>query len=319
MNVIHFGSDALPRHLSATQTPPAEGLVWLDLERSETAWSGETCSWTGIRCHDRHVLDSLNAHHPPFYDGTAAYEMLILRSWDQGSPPEAPLTRPIAFFLTGRAVVTLRPPADPVFERLRERLLDGKRKPPESLAALLHMLMNQVVDGLLAMRDPLSQRVDEWEGRLLDRSGVFEDWHDLMRLRSRLRRLEMESEGMRDALAQWRDQSTVELDDGLRVRFNDLDEHLKRMLYDAQGLQHDIDGLIQIYFSAATQRTNQVVQVLTVVAAIFLPLNFIAGIFGMNFAVMPLIQHSVGVWVVIAFMVALAVASFLWFRRRGWV
>jgi Mg2+ and Co2+ transporter CorA len=179
--------------------------------------------------------------------------------------------------------------------------------------------MNQVVDGLLTMRDPLGSCMEEWESRLLDLDDAFEDWRRLMRLRSRLRRLEMENEGMRDALAQWRDQTAVALDDGLRVRFNDLDEHLRRILNDAQGLQHDIDGLIQIHFAAAAQRTNQVVQVLTVVAAIFLPLNFIAGIFGMNFAAMPLIRYPLGLWAVVAFMAIMAVASFLWFRRRGWV
>jgi magnesium/cobalt transport protein CorA len=319
MNVVRFRADARPECLSACQAPPADGLVWLDLERSETEWSTETCAWTDIEWHDRHVVDSLNPHHPPFYDSTAAYEMLILRSWDRASPPEAPQTRPIAFFLSGAAVVTVRPPGDPVFDRLRKRLCDGPRRSPASPAELLHLLMNQVVDGLLTMRDPLGSCMEEWESRLLDLDDAFEDWRRLMRLRSRLRRLEMENEGMRDALAQWRDQTAVALDDGLRVRFNDLDEHLRRILNDAQGLQHDIDGLIQIHFAAAAQRTNQVVQVLTVVAAIFLPLNFIAGIFGMNFAAMPLIRYPLGLWAVVAFMAIMAVASFLWFRRRGWV
>ena len=105
----------------------------------------------------------------------------------------------------------------------------------------------------------------------------------------------------------------------MAVRFNDLAEHLQRVLRHASVVQTDIDALVQIHFSATSQRTNATLQFLTVVSAIFLPLNLTAGIFGMNFEFLPLVHARWGVWLVFGVMLALALGLFWWSRRRHWI
>lgn len=84
-------------------------------------------------------------------------------------------------------------------------------------------------------------------------------------------------------------------------------------------VQHDIDALIQIYFSSNTQRSNEILQFLAIVSAIFLPLNLLAGIFGTNFSQLPLVSVWYGPWVMGLAMVLLVAGLLVWFRKWRWV
>jgi Mg2+ and Co2+ transporter CorA len=269
--------------------------------------------------HDRHVRDTLNDAHPPYCDGTDDYDLLVVRALCPDCPPEAPTTCPLAFVVTSKAVISVRPAGDPIFDRLNERFSGGGRKPPLSPASLLHMLLDQVVDSLLARRDMTTELLSRWQERLLDRNDPFNDWQALMQLRGRLRRLEVTAENQLDALDEWREQTVLSIDASLSIRFNDLHEHLRRVYNHALVMQHDIDSLVQVYFSANTQRTNEILQFLTVISAIFLPLNLLAGVFGMNFVHLPFLRDWYGPGIVIGLMCASVLAFLLWFRRRGWI
>ena len=84
-------------------------------------------------------------------------------------------------------------------------------------------------------------------------------------------------------------------------------------------MQHDIDALVQIYFSASAQRTNEILQFLTILSAVFLPLNLLAGLFGMNFAHLPLLAVWYGPWLLVGVMLLVVSGLLLWFRRRRWL
>jgi Mg2+ and Co2+ transporter CorA len=140
-----------------------------------------------------------------------------------------------------------------------------------------------------------------------------------MQLRSQMRRLELTVETQLDALAAWREQTSLNIEQSLAVRFNDLAEHLQRVLRHASVVQTDIDALMQIHFSATSERTTATLQFLTVVSVIFLPLNLLAGIFGMNFEYLPLIHDRWAVWLVFGVMLGLALGLFWWSRRRHWL
>ncbi len=320
MQVFHFVSGHAPA-LAGTDEPAAHawGFYWLDVQRSETDWHRHGRHWLGSRLHDRHIRDTLNDTHPPYYDGTDDYDLLLVRALCPDCPPEAPTTRPIAFVITPRALVSIRPPDDPVFNELHQRFLADGRKSPESTTRLLHMLLDQVVDDLLERRNVTSELLTHWQEKLLDRNDRFNDWQALMRLRGQLRRLEVVTEMQMDAVAEWREQTQLPLDTGMSVRINDLQEHLRRVYNHALVMQNDIDALVQTYFSSNTQHTNEVLQFLALISAIFLPLNLLAGLFGMNFTHMPLLQLWYGPWLLGAAMLCLVGGLLWWFRRRRWI
>lgn len=295
-------------------------LIWVDVVRADSDWPERVSQLLGVEIYERHLSDLRNERHPPFYDGSEVYDLLIVRSVEPGSPLESPRTNPIAFLITGTAVVSVRAPGDPVFDLLRERLLSGHRRRPPSPGALLHLLLNEVGDSLLALREPMNAKLVELQSRLLDPEDPFADWHLLMDMRSRFRWLETNLGVQREILERWRGETgVVVFEEGLRVRFNDLDEHFARVERQAGLLESDIETLVQVHFSANSDRTNRVMQFLAVVSVVFLPLNLMAGVFGMNFDAMPLLGSVWGFWVTLAGMAVVGVLVTVWFRLRRWM
>jgi len=105
----------------------------------------------------------------------------------------------------------------------------------------------------------------------------------------------------------------------LRVRSKDVQEHIERVLGHVRRLESSAESAVQMHFSAQGSRTNDIMRTLTVLTAIFLPLNLITGVFGMNFEVMPLLKHKDGFWVAVVMMVAVAVGLMWWFRRKRYL
>lgn len=305
--------------LDAPRPPGGAGFLWLDIERAQTNWAELAQPWFSVPFDEQHVQDGLNDTHPPYYDGTDGYDMLIVRAVDVGSPVEEPTTRPVALFLLPGGIVSVRPSGDPVFAGLRERWLRGTRLQPRRPEELLHQMLDRVIDGLLERWEPISELLSRWQGQMLDHDRPFTDWKALMLLRSRLRRLEAYSEAQLDSLTALREFAGIEMDPALNVRYNDLMEHQKRVLQHTVVIQTDIDALVQVYFSFNTERTNRILQLLAVVSVIFLPLNLIAGIFGMNFEALPLIHQGNGTWFAFGAMGTLASGLLLWFRLRRWI
>jgi magnesium transporter len=93
--------------------------------------------------------------------------------------------------------------------------------------------------------------------------------------------------------------------------------HIERVLAHVRRLEQSAENAVQLHFSALSHRTNAIMRTLTVLTAIFLPLNLITGFFGMNFDALPLIHTHTGVWVATGLMaaVALGLGAFFWRKR----
>lgn len=318
MQIFHFKSNK-GLELIESITDAGDGYYWLDVERSELDWYEKASPWLGLKLHERHLMDTFSISHPPYYDSTLSYDLLVVRTLCPECPLEAPTTQPVALVLTPGFIVSVRPPGNPIFMDLQQRLMQKERKQPSNVGMLLYLMLDQVTDGLMARRDQLTELLSGWQDRLLDKNDKFNDWQALMRLRSYLRRMEVITESQLDAIDTWRDETAISLTDSLPVRFNDLQEHLRRVYNHAIVLQQDIDALTQIYFSAGTQRTNEILQFLAVISAIFLPLNLLAGVFGMNFKHMPLLDAVYGPWLAGAIMVSVIIGLVYLFKLRKWI
>jgi Mg2+ and Co2+ transporter CorA len=125
-----------------------------------------------------------------------------------------------------------------------------------------------------------------------------------------------------DAIEEWPDASSQaarrerEL---LLVRSRDVLEHIERVLSHVRRLEQSAENAVQLHFSALGHRTNSIMRTLTVLTAIFLPLNLITGFFGMNFEAMPLIHEATGIWVTLALMLVVAVGLGLFFWRKRYL
>jgi magnesium/cobalt transport protein CorA len=320
MDILHINQqqvlqlDALPASL------PETGFLWLDIVRGEDPnWPQQVEALTGLTLHERHIRDTENLTHPSHYDGTQDYEMVIFRGLSPAGQTSEFKTRPAVFILMQHLLITIRPEDSVSVKQIKPRLLDKAVRIPRRPAGLMHLLMTTMVDRFLAVREPLLQRFDQWRNELLDPRHPFDDWMSVMAYTSDLRKLERLCDEQTLALQAWQEDTTTEFDDHIAVRFNDLVEHVQRVLKFAADQKMESEALVQMHFSAVAHRTNEIMRVLTVLSAIFLPLSFAAGIFGMNFEYMPELKWHYSYFFVLGGMLSLAVGLLVLFRIKRWI
>jgi magnesium/cobalt transport protein CorA len=320
MDIIYIPESGAPERHESIEHLPSQGFAWLDIEReSSVDWAQLITRLTGVTLHEGHVRDSLNTLHPSFYDGTSEYDMIIFRSLAPDSDLNQLASHATAFFLLEHLLVTVRPADSRSIPEVKKRLLNRQGRVSRRTLELMHHIMNAMVDRFLAMREPLSIQLERWRKDLLDPHHLQRDWMALMDYQIQLRRLSLLCEGQEDAIQQWREETGVEIDEHMSIRFNDLNEHIGRVMRFASEQQQDIEALVQLHFSAVAHRTNDIVRVLTVVSVIFLPLTLVAGIFGMNFQYMPELSYHYGYFMVLGGMGLLAVILLLIFRIKRWI
>jgi len=320
MDLIYIPESGDPERRDSLDQLPSRGFVWLDIEReSANDWVQLITHLSGVTLHEGHVKDGLNARHPSFFDGTSEYEMIIFRSLAPDSKEGQFASHATAFFLLDNLLVTVRPANSRSVAAVKTRILSKQGRVSRRSFGLMHQIMSTMVDRFLAMREPLSEQLQRWRHDLLDPHHPYSDWMELMDYQSQLRTLSLLCEGQEDAIIQWREDTSAEMDEHMAVRFNDLIEHIGRITRFAGEQQKEVEALVQLHFSAVAHRTNDIVRVLTVVSAIFLPLTLVAGIFGMNFQNMPGLGYHYGYFVALGGMVTLAVVLLIVFRIKRWI
>jgi magnesium transporter len=101
--------------------------------------------------------------------------------------------------------------------------------------------------------------------------------------------------------------------------FEDMRDYYLRMEVLTEQLHEDVQSLLHLYLSISSQKTNEVMRILTVFSAFFLPLTFLVGVYGMNFDFMPELHHKFGYPATLIFMLLVTILIFQWFKRKQWL
>jgi Mg2+ and Co2+ transporter CorA len=304
---------------------------------------------------DLHLKDLDNRYHPSHYDYTSIYDLVIFRRL--ASEPEvraelgpvAPVsaalssfgrirTRAVGFVVFDRLLITVHPAECFTARAFIERFLadavqsDGlsaaaRSRLPTGTADLMLRMLNLMVDSYLELRKELGAELDQWQQDLIGPRARNSDWGALMAARSALHMLEDLCEGQNDAMQEWLDTQREQPApgmaqaerDSLLARARDVIEHVQRVVQHVRRMEHGAETAVQIHFSAQGHRTNEIMRVLTALTAVFLPLNFITGFFGMNFEFLPLIHSSGAMWVMLALMLLVAFGVVLVFWRKRYL
>ncbi len=285
--------------------------------------------------------------HAPDGERSGPQESAGPRSPRRGGPPVLRRinTSPVGFVLFERLLLTVHPDDCAVRDGYAARLLSlaasGAREAaepgrstavrfmPTNSGDLMLRLINHMVDGYLELRRELTRQLDRWQSGLLDAQTRFHDWSSLLEARQTLHYLDSVCEDQRSAIQDWLDALNAWLPDSvpggqpeldlLKVRSRDVLEHIERVVHHVRRLEQSAEVAVQMHFSAQGHRTNEIMRVLTVLTAIFLPLNLIAGIFGMNFDFIPLLHRQAGFWWAMASMALIAMALSLYFWRKRYL
>ena len=302
---------------------------------------------------DLHLKDLGNRSHPSHYDYTSVYDLVIFRRL--ASEPEVRAegrvtepavgalaafgrvrTRAVGFVVFDRLLISVHPAGCFVAGSFVERYLGdavqneglsgaARSRLPTGSADLMLRMLNLMVDSYLELRKELGGQLDHWQQLLLGPRSRNADWSALMAARAALHTLEDLCEEQNDAMQEWLDTQREQPApwmpqaerDGLLARARDVIEHIQRVVHHVRRMEHGAETAVQIHFSALGHRTNEIMRVLTALTAVFLPLNFITGFFGMNFEFLPLIHSASAMWAMLVFMTGVAlVVLFVFWRKR---
>jgi magnesium transporter len=104
-----------------------------------------------------------------------------------------------------------------------------------------------------------------------------------------------------------------------RIYFRDVYDHIIQVIDTLETFRDMVSGMIDIYLSSLSYRMNEIMKVLTLIATIFIPLTFVAGVYGMNFDYMPELRHPYGYFMVWGVMIGVVVVMLVYFRKRQWI
>ncbi len=255
-------------------------------------------------------------------------------------------TSPVGFAVFDRVLLSVHPSDCAVREAYAARLLAsamataqtpdsadqrsaGARGVPASPADMMLRLLSQMVDGYLDLRRELSRQLDHWQAELLNPRTRFNRWDALLQARMALHQLEALCDDQRTAVQTWtesldtwgvgKDVRAEREHELLKIRSRDVLEHIERVVQHVRRLEHNTETAVQMHFNVQGNRTNDIMRTLTALTAIFLPLNLIAAVFGMNFEFMPWLHQASGFWWTLGGMCLIATSMGLIFWRKRYL
>jgi magnesium transporter len=292
---------------------------WLDVSNPSKTELDQVATDFGL--HPQMVRDCLEPDHLPKFEVSGSTSFILLRVIDEKAAVDADnvreLTRKIAIFIKRDAVITVHRAKQKYLTDIIENSKTMQFSPSDPI-----QIVHSCITGVLrTFEGPIGKDIEYLEGieteifssqPVKNRSRkTMEDLYYLRRRANVFRRILRQTS---DILAR----ITVPWDTDLAL-VSDLRDQCQASLFNAEQLWENVNELLSLHVSLTSHRTNEVVRVLTVFSAFFLPLTFIVGIYGMNFENMPELASPYGypgVWIA---MLATTTLIAFWFRKSGWL
>lgn len=225
----------------------------------------------------------------------------------------------ISFILGDHFLLSLQEKKGDHFQEVRTRIEQNKgvirRK---GVDFLIYRMLEAIVDNYYEVLDDIVQRSDQLEKKILnDSSSIY-----LKRIefeKRRLAELRRVALPMRDLTSRLEKSSHRFINPNNHTYFSDLSDYCKGVLEEIDACKTVLEGQINLYFAVQGQRMNEIMKVLTVVSSIFIPLTFLAGIYGMNFDHIPELHFKYSYYILWGLMLVVAVLLYFYFRRKGWL
>lgn len=309
--------------LSRAQSEDEEGdptgkrpIIWVDVDASGHR---DTVRELGeiFRLHPLALEDVLNGHQRPkteHYDN-AIFMVLRMLSHREGTIDDEQLS----VFIGAHWVVTFQERPGDCLNPVRARIRADK-SPLRSKGAgyLAYSLMDCVIDHYFPLLEEFGDRLDSLENMILLKSGrmTVEGIHEVKRQLLHVRRAVWP---LRDAISVLQRDEHHLVSDSTRIFIRDCHDHAVRVIDLVENYRELGADLTDMHLTMVSNRMNEVMKVLTIIATLFIPLTFVVGVYGMNFEHFPEIRWRWGYALVWSIMILIAVGMITYFWRKGWI
>jgi magnesium transporter len=227
----------------------------------------------------------------------------------------------VSLLVSAEAVVSFveRKEAGDVFDPIRKRLRNNEgRIRSAGTDFLAYALIDAVVDGYFGVVEALGEQADDLEEELIAQP-TPKTLSRLHGLRRQLLVVRQATWPLREVVNTLQRGSSPLIAPETAIYLRDLYDHIFDVIETVETLRDMVSGMLDIYLSGISYRLNEVMKVLTIIATIFIPLTFIAGVYGMNFRHMPVLYWRWGYSYVWTVMISIVLMMLIYFRRRRWM
>ncbi len=271
-----------------------------------------------LRLDPLSVEDILNTEHRPKIEDFGHYLLLITKMLTR-RPDDTIEYEQVSIILTANTVVTVQEsPGDclgPVRERLKTGLGRLRRMGPSFLA---YALLDVIIDHYFSLLEWLGNRLEDFEetsASARDAAGFMAGLQDAKADLNRFRRVLWP---VRETVVVLSHSDSDLLDERLGPFLRDLQDNAVQVIEAVESYRETASGIQDVFLSSVSNRMNEVMKVLTIISTIFIPLTFIAGVYGMNFRHMPELEQPWAYPVALGLMGAIAAAMIAFFKRKKW-
>ncbi|MDR1446722.1 MAG: magnesium/cobalt transporter CorA [Treponema sp.] len=291
------------------------GITWIDVEGLE--YSGVIHRFAEeYRIHPLTVEDILDTAQRPKVEEFDDYLFIVVKAVN---PADKLDLEQISLVITENTVITFQEKTGDFFDGIRKRILNNAgRIRRMGTGYLAHSIMDAVVDEYFVILDRIGDTIESFEDRAIDESDdTF--IRDIQMVKQNLLRVRRIIWPLRESINVLLRLENNFINKDLEPFFKDLYDNIMQAVETVESYRELIAGEMEVNLSAVSNRMNKVMKVLTIISTIFIPLTFIVGVYGMNFAFMPELGMRYAYPVIWALMIGVAIGMIIFFKKRKWL
>ncbi len=255
----------------------------------------------------------------PKVEDTDDYMFVVLKMLYYDSKGEEIEVEQVSLVLGGNFVISFQEKEGDVFDTVRERIEKGKgRVRKMGSDYLLYCLIDAVVDNCFSVLEKTGDKIEALEEDIVENTGP-ESLHNIHVLKKEMILLRRAVWPLREVINALTREKTSFISENVLIYFRDVYDHIIQVIDTVETFRDMLSGLHDTYLSSISNKMNEIMKVLTMFASIFIPLTFIAGIYGMNFHFMPELNWRWGYFTVWGIIILVGTSMMFYFKRKKWL
>ena len=295
------------------------GVIWINVDGVHEVPVIEALG-KRFGIHPLTLEDILNTRQRPKIEDYETYLFMVVKMIDIDPQTHGLQAEQVSLILGEGLLITFQEISGDVFDTVRERIRRGRGQIRESGGDYLaYALIDALVDRYFGVLEILAERVEDLEDAILSTdppADVLEAIHGMKRQMLQFRRRVWPVREIVNALKK---EGPPLVQESTVIYLGDVHDHAIGVIDGIESCRDILSGMLDLHLAIMGNRMNEVIKVLTIIATIFIPLTFLAGVYGMNFQHMPELSWRWGYFGIWGVMLAAAGAMLVYFKRKGWL
>lgn len=293
-------------------------IDWYDLRGLHDAQLIEQIG-AAFKLHSLVLEDIADIQQRPKFEEYKEGIFLVFRALSFDKTTKKINSEQVALYFKKGLVLSFQEDHTDIFVTVRQRIHAGKGKIRlRGADYLAYALADNIVDNYFLVLDEVEEEIEHLEDNLLT-APKSSSKGDIHHLKKEVIRIRKSIAPLREAISRFSKSDSELIEDSTSVFVRDLYDHTIQIMDIVDSYRDMLNGLQDLYLSEISFKMNQVMQVLTIITTIFVPLSFLAGLYGMNFENMPELHYRYGYFVLIGVMFLIGSGLLFWFRKKRWL